>query len=232
MFVKSSYLIVVLSLFTYIPVLHAGENGTLFNQVRLEARAEREVENDQLRVVLAVEAQGAEPDKLADRVNETMRWALDMAGKQPDIQISTKAYQTFPVYKDKLVVAWRASQLLEIESTNIPVLSKLTGMLQAKLQIREMTFTPTEETRVKAENTLIGEAMEAFKRRVEVIGKHMKEKNYRIVEININTGGYQPPVMLARSASLKAMSGDIATPAVEAGTSKVTVTVSGSVQFF
>ena len=218
--------------FFYLPWLHASENETLFNQVRLEARAEREVENDKLQAVLAVEEQGTEPDKLAGGVNETMQWALDMAKKQPDIQVRTKAYQTFPVYKDRLVVAWRASQILEIESVDIPRLTKLTGKLQARLHIREMMFTPTEETRVEVENALIGEAMEAFKRRVEIVGKHMKEKNFRIVEINVNTGGYQPPVMFAKKSAVKMMARDVAPPAPEAGTSKVTVTISGSVQFF
>lgn len=232
MAIKSSVVFIALWLTTCAPALQAGENELIFNQVRLEAQVEREVENDQLQVLLAVEEQGTEPDKLASRINEAMQWALDMAKKQPAMQVSTKSYQTFPVYKDRLVVAWRASQILEIRSTDIAKLTGLTGQLQARLQVREMIFMPTTDSRVKVENALIEEAMEAFKRRAEVIGKHMKEKNYRIVEINVNTGGYQPPVMYAERAVMKTMAMDAAPPAVEAGTSKVTVTVSGSVQFF
>ena len=223
---------ITLSLVFCSPALLAGENGVVFNQVRLEAQAEREVENDQLQVTLAVEEQGTEPGKLAGRVNESMEWALDRVKKQSDIQASTQSYQTFPVYKDRLVVAWRASQVLELKSVQIPRLTELVGQLQTRLQVREMVFTPTRESRVRVENALIEEAMEAFKRRVEIVAKHMNEKNYRIIEINVSTGGFQPPVMFAERAAMKSMAVDIASPAVEAGTSKVTVTVNGSVQFF
>lgn len=232
MFFRSSFVFTAIFLLLCAPALFAGENEIIFNQVRLNAQAEREVENDQLLVSVAVEAQGTEPDKLASRVNETMQWALDMAKKQPGVQVSTKSYQTFPVYKDRIVVAWRASQMLELKSVEISKLTELTGKLQERLQVKEMVFIPTTEARIEVENALIEEAMGAFKRRVEIVGKHMKEKNYRIIEMNINTGGYQPPVMFAERASMKTMAMDAAPPAVEAGTSKITVTISGSVQFF
>ena len=54
---------------------------------------------------------------------------------------------------------------------------------------------------------------------------------HRIINININTGGYHPPVPYERGVMMKTMEMNAA-PAVEAGTSKITVTINGSVQFF
>jgi predicted secreted protein len=73
--------------------------------------------------------------------------------------------------------------------------------------------------------------MQAFLARVEIVKKHMPAKNQRIINLNINTGGYRPPVVHAQRTMMKSM--ELAsTPAVEAGTSKLTVTVSGSVQYY
>jgi predicted secreted protein len=94
-----------------------------------------------------------------------------------------------------------------------------------------MSFVPTTETRVTIENELIEEAMQAFLARVEIVKKNMPDKNHRIINLNINAGGYRPPVVHAQRSMMKSMEMASA-PAVEAGTSKVTVTVSGRVQYF
>ena len=73
--------------------------------------------------------------------------------------------------------------------------------------------------------------MQAFLARVEIVKKHMPVKNHRIINLNINTGGYRPPVIHAERGMMKSM-GMESVPAVEAGKSKITVTVSGSVQYF
>jgi uncharacterized protein YggE len=55
--------------------------------------------------------------------------------------------------------------------------------------------------------------------------------NYRIVNIQVSTG-QSGPVMYRESMVSMAKTQDAMAPAVEAGTSKVIVTVSGSIQFF
>jgi len=95
-----------------------------------------------------------------------------------------------------------------------------------------MRFSPTRETRVKYENDLIEEAMIAFKQRVEVVKKHMDEKNVRIVNINIHTGGGHSQPVYAESRILAMDTMSRSAPAVKAGTSKMTMTINGSVQFF
>jgi predicted secreted protein len=73
--------------------------------------------------------------------------------------------------------------------------------------------------------------MQAFLARVEIVKKNMPDKNHRIINLNINTGDYHLPVMHAQRTMMKSMEMASA-PSVEAGKSKIIVTVSGSVQYF
>lgn len=208
----------------------ADRDDILFNQVHLQAAAEQNVENDLLEVTLAVEAQGKEPARVAAQVNETMTWALKRARAGSDIEVQTQAYQTYPVYRDQVVVAWRASQQLLLKSRAVTELTELAGVLQERLQIKRMQFSVSPEARRQAENALIGEAMEAFKQRVLTVREHMDESDYRIVNLNINTSQPSPVMYQERAMAMSAR--DAPAPAVEGGTSHVSVTVSGSVQFY
>ncbi|NNE37891.1 MAG: SIMPL domain-containing protein [Gammaproteobacteria bacterium] len=210
------------------------DEDVLFNQIHINAQVERDVENDQLEVSMVVEKQGNRPEDIAYEVNETMQWALEQAEGKSEIEINTRSYQTFPIYKNRLIVGWRATQELLLKSTDITELTDLVGELQERLQVRNMQFSPTRETRVRIENELISEAMEAFRQRADIIKQHMDEDEYRIVNLHVNTGNSGPVMyrdaMVSRAATMD-MAMEMA-PAVEAGTSKVIVTVSGSIQFF
>ena len=208
-----------------------GDDQVLFNQVFIDAQVEREVDNDQLSVTMVVEHEGNQPDDIARKVNKDMQWALNLANTCKGVEVGTGSYQTYPVYKVRIIVGWRATQELQLRSINISELTELVGELQRKLQVRQMSFSPTKETRVKIENDLINEAMEAFKDRVNIIKTHMDNKDYRIVDLRINTGQAQPIIYQERMMSMTTTRIADA-PAVEAGTSKVVITVSGSVQFF
>lgn len=208
-----------------------GEQEALFNRVYLEAQAEREIPNDEMRVVLVAEHQGRSPAEIAERVNRDMSWALGIVKGQVDIAAASGGYRTWPLYEDKLIVGWRAAQELELTGTALARLTELTGRLQEKLQVRDMQFRPTKATRDRFQDELLEEALAAFKRRVEIAGRHMPSADYRIVELHLNTGGGPQPMMYAERAMMKTMDSGAA-PAVEAGTSLLIVTVSGSVQFY
>lgn len=209
-------------------VFGAQDSDVLYNQVFLQAAARRQVDNDRLEVQLAAESRGKDPAALARELNGIMARAVKQARTVTGVEVSTGAYRTYPVYRDQTIIAWNASQQLLLKSADITALSELTGQLQQHLQVKQMRFTVSPDAREKAENDLIGKAMEAFRQRVLTVQKHMDGKHYRIVNLHINTGG-PPPVVYAERAM--AMSKQAA-PAAEAGTSTITVNVSGSVQFF
>ena len=228
---NKTYVFASLLYFLISPVI-AHDNEPLFNQVNLQAQSERDIPNDQLTVLLAVEEEGKEAAKIANKINKDMEWALNIAGKHNDIESRSLSYNTYPIYDKRTVIGWRAIQQLELKSTSITELSELVGELQDRLQVKNMKFNPTRETRVRYENELIEEAMLAFKQRIEIVKKHMDEKNVRIINLRVNTGGGRPQPIYAESRILLSSSDSKRAPGVEAGTSKITVTINGSVQFF
>jgi len=226
----SCYLLSCLLLVLAFPA-SAHEEETLFNVINLQAQAEREIPNDQMIVILATEHEGSNAASISQEINKNMQWALDIIKTYKDVDSKTGNYQTYPIYNKQIITGWRSSQQLEIKSENMAGLTELVGKLQEKLQVKQMNFSPTDATRKQHENELIEEAMVAFKERVAIVGKHMDQKSHRIVNIHISSGGYQPPIMYERA--MKTMAMDVSSsPAVEAGMSKITVNVSGSVQFF
>lgn len=218
-----------------VPVARAEGDDPLFNVVRLDAQVEREIPNDEMAVLLVAEDEGADTAKLAEKINEAMSWALDVAQRGKDIRARTRNYQTYPLYNRNVVAGWRASQELELRSENIAALTRLLGTLQQRLQVRQMSFNPTDATRKKHEDELIEAAMEAFHARVTLVGRHMPQQNHRIVELNVATGGaMQPPMpmMMERAMMASDLSSPKVAPAVEGGVSRIVVSVSGSVQYY
>jgi len=209
----------------------AHEEKTLFNQVYVQAGAERAMANDEMLSLLVSEHQGKNASDQAARVNQDVKWAIIRTKKNKNIEVSTRAYQSYPVYRDRDVVGWRVSQEIQLKGGDMAELSNLIGELQEKLQVRQMHFSASKQTREQVENELIEEAMEAFKRRVGIIKKHMDGKDYRIVSLHINSNGQRPQPMRMQRSALQSLEMTRA-PSVEAGTSTMTVTVSGSVQFF
>jgi len=208
------------------------ERGLDYNLVRLQADAAREVPNDLMRVTLAVEHSGRDAATLPSLLNADMRWALDLARKRDRVKAASGTYTTQPEYAAGRIVGWRAVQVLELESEDFAEITALATHLQQKLQIRGMAFEPTRATRLRVENELTTEALQAFAARAELIAKTMGAARYEVVDIDV---GAAPPIYpVQRSVGVMAMSADAGAPAppvaVESGTATLRVTVSGRIQ--
>jgi predicted secreted protein len=201
---------------------------TSFNLVSLNAQAEREIPNDLLAAVLAAEAEGVDPAQLADRVNRTMQRALATALAYKGVKTRSGAYQTIPVYDKNRVSRWRVRQELRLESADFAAATELIGKLQANLMVTGMTLTVSGEARRKAENALIAEALSAFEERARVVRDSMKAKGYRVRDLQISPAG--APVRPLAMASRAVASESFAAPAVEPGTTRILIIVSGTVQ--
>lgn len=212
-------------------VCGAAENEQLFDVFGIQAQAEGEVDNDEMRVILAAEHQNRNPALLSDAVNRDMQWALSQIKKVPTLQARTLSYASFPVYDEGKIIAWQAVQQVELKSTDIAALNDMVGALQTRLQVKQMSFQPTPATRKAAENLLVDRALDAFKARAERVRKNMNAKGYRIIQVDIHTGDQFQPLPYAERADMAMLSkARVAAPAVEAGTSTTTVTVNGSIQ--
>jgi predicted secreted protein len=198
----------------------------LFNLVSLSAQAERDVPNDLLIAVLAAEAEGPDPTHLAGAVNKTMQNALELARGVRAVRAQSAGYQTWPVTDKARISRWRVRQELRLESSDIAAASVLIGKLQAILVVSQLSLSVSDEARRRAENALIGEAIAAFEERARVVRDAMKAKGYRVRDLQVG-GGTQPRPMVAQ---LRALSAESAAPALEPGTSRILITVSGTLQ--
>jgi len=204
------------------------------NVVHLSAEAQRDVPNEVFHLVMFIEERGDNPADVAQIINRTMASAIDVAKGASGVKVSSGAYNTTPVYDRKSVrkaPVWQGRQELFLESQNLDGLLDLASKLQGQLQIRNVGYSVTPATRKQIENELIDEALSAFHDRAKVVSRHVAGGSYEIVEIHINTGRTHNPVSYRKhggpAMAMAAESG----PAMEGGTSKVSVSVQGSVRF-
>lgn len=201
---------------------------TLFNLVSVSAQAEREVANDTLTTIMAVDAEGNDPVALADGANRAMREALKLAQAYKGIKARSLNYQTWPVYDKARIVRWRVRQELRLESREFAQATELIGKLQSTLVVSSLAVGLSSEARKQAENALIVEALAAFHERADIVRDAQKAKGYRVKDLQINAGGGAQPRMYA--AQRAGVAASVAAPSVEPGASTIQVNVSGTVQ--
>jgi predicted secreted protein len=216
--------VLVAAVFVLAGCASAAEQQSQFDVVSFEAQASRDVANDQLVAVLAVELHGPDPAALARTANARMTEALKIAGAVPAVRARSGNYQTSPRYdRNQRVESWQVSQELRLESADFSAATRLIGRLQESLVVRSMAIRLSPEARRAAEDALIAEAIAAFQARAERVRASMKAAGYRIRNLSIGASSGGPP----RPFEARAMAQQVA---VDPGESQVTVTASGSIQ--
>jgi predicted secreted protein len=209
------------------------EEAPRYNHVRFQVESSRAVDNDRMQAVLAVTAEDDNAARLADEVNRTMDWAVQIAKARPRIEVRSGGYRTQPVYDKGKIRRWRATQELVLEGGEFAQLGTLIGQLQERLQVSAVGFSVSPARRAGAEDELIAQAIDAFKQRAELVRKQFGAKGYRLVEVSIGAGDARPVPMMMRAgaedAGFSSVTKFAAPLPVEAGTSTVKVTVAGAV---
>jgi len=209
-----------------------GETSTLYNVFSLSASASADVDNDWMTATLAVQAEDKDAAALANKVNATMSWAVNKLRPFATLETKTRDYQTYPRYdtsQSRRLIGWRATQTLEITTDDFKSAGKAIQELQERLQVQGIRLSAKTESRKVASDRLINQALDAFKQRARLIQTNMGATGYRIVDVNIHAdnnprhfNNYEAADMM-RSRVAEA-------PAIEAGSSQVTVQVSGRIQ--
>ncbi len=197
------------------------------NRVSFQVDRDRAVENDRVTATLRVTDEDGSAAALAERINQTMTWALAKARNTDGIEVRSGGYQTFPVTHEGKIRRWRASQELILESGSVDELTDLVGTLQEKLALAGLAFSVSAERRRGVEDELIDAALAAFLARAERIAKTLGAQGFEIVQIGIGGGGRPTPVVQRSMAMAESVR---TAPAVEAGTSRVGVNVHGTIE--
>lgn len=206
----------------------AGDAPEPMNRVSFQVESSRDVANDRVHAVVGVTDEDVDPARLADRVNQTMTRALAKARAAAGVRVESGGYTTYPVHENGKLRRWRASQDLILESADVQAVTELIGALQSELQLRSVEFQVSPERRRAAEDELIAEALKLFQKRAEIIRTSLGARSYEVVQISIS-GDHGPPIrpMQMEARSVGAM---VAPPALEGGSSRLSVFANGTIE--
>ncbi len=213
------------------------DEDTVYNHISISAEAEAEVENDTLVAELYIEHQAKTAAEAAEVVNTAIDRGVKQAQAVEGVKVRTLEYNTTPVYSTARnssevytpqIMEWRVSQAMRVESTDAEALSKLVTALQEDLAIRQIGYEVSKALREATESVLIDEAIRAFQQRAGQVSKGFGHDGYKLVKVNINTGGMRPPVPYARSMAMEAAAA--APVAIEAGTSTLKININGTIE--
>lgn len=201
----------------------AAEGGETLNRVEFQVRAEREATNDLSQATLVAEHEHADPARLAAEINRTMAWALERVRATDGVRARSGSYRTWPIYDQRRITRWRASQELMLESAQSERLNTLVGSLQERLQVRDMRFTVSPEQQRRLEESLTAEALDRFRQRAGALAERLGASGYDIVRLQVHEdgGSHPPPMPMARMMSMA----EDAAVVTEPGTTRIGVSV-------
>jgi len=204
-----------------------GDQPTLtYDRINLAVSAGEEIDNDTLSATLFAQQEGKDPAELGRRVNNAIKQAVESAKQHAGIKVQTLDYQTTPIYRNNTLTAWRVRQSIRLESRDAALIARLIGELQAGLSVGSISYDVSPEQRQQLEMGLISQAIQLFRERASLISKAMGHSDYRLVQMDINTGGIAPRPYPMRALAMKAES----SPTLEAGTQRLEVHINGTIE--
>jgi predicted secreted protein len=195
--------------------------------VSVTASATATLPNDRVHAWLRAEVENANPATAAAQINATVARALARIRPVPSVKVATTGYTTYQVTEKGKPPRWRVTQGISLESGDFGTVAALIGRLQEEdgLLLSGMSFSVTDETRAKAEDTVTQQALRAWQERAQAAARGLGFPGWRPGRVTVQAGGGRPiPVMRAAAADAFAGAPPVA---VEAGTTDVTVTVTG-----
>jgi predicted secreted protein len=207
------------------------DDDASMNRVSFDVRSTRQVANDWVKAVVAVTHEDPSPAEVAGRINRDMDWALELARGAAGVRAQSGGYHTYPVEDPKRAKLrrWRGTQQLVLESADADDVSELVGALQSRLQLQSIGFSVSRERRRELEDELIAEALAAFQARAELVRRKLGAAGYEIVQIQVSASGGRPPPRPMRAMAMGEAAA-VAPPALEAGTSELVASASGTIE--
>jgi predicted secreted protein len=208
------------------PLARAQAPQATLPAVNVSASATATVTNDRLQAWLRTEADNVSPAAAAAQVNAASAKAIADAKTFPGVKVATLGYSTQQLAEKGKPTRWRVSQTITVDATDFTAAATLLSKLQDEngLLLSNMTFSVTDKTRRDAEDSVTQQAIKAWQARAEQAARGLGFGAWRVGHVSVQTsGGQLYPVMRAQPMALGA-----APPvALEAGTTDVTVNVSG-----
>ena len=196
----------------------------------LSAQAATEVPTDVVHLTLAAEQEGPEPTAISNALSSRTQAVLAQAKRTSGVEAQSGGFTIHPnTDRNGRISTWRGRSEVILKSKDFAAVSKLAGELASQMQVQNIAFSLSRETRLAAKQKLADQAVAAFRDKAQATTKLFGYSGYTIREVSLNeSGGVMP---MPRMYAAKAMSDSAGAPIpVEGGKSQVTVSVNGSVQ--
>jgi len=196
--------------------------------VTVTATATTTVANDRLEAWLRTEAEDVSPASAASQVNAAIAKALADAKSFAAVKVATAGYSTQQIAEKGKPTRWRVTQSISLASSDFTQAATLMSRLQDQngLLLSNMTFTLSEGARHESEDSVTQQALKSWQARAKQAAVGLGFSGWRVGHVTVQPSGGGPVYPLMRAQAMASPGGG-APVAVEAGTTEVTVTVSG-----
>ncbi len=211
--------------------------------------------NDEATASFMIEEQDKDKAAAASRVNQKMKQGTDIVRREdPKAILKTLGYFTYPVYpeerpipmdgvvvrKPRVPTAWRVGQYLEVKTTNIATLPKMTSSVQQVLALNGINFGLSPATTKKLDDQRIKLTYQNLNERIvsiaSAMGRNISDAVIETVDFE-GSGNYAgigqaagaPEAMMMRSKGMNDQ--QVAEPSFEPGETTLQMRLVGKVKF-
>lgn len=214
--------------------------------------------NDEAVASFMIEEQDKDKAAAANRVNQKMKQGTDIVRREdPQAILKTQGYYTYPVYpeerpqpvdqpvrqitKPRVPTGWRVGQYLEVKTTNLAGLPKMTAAVQKVLGLNNLQFGLSPAATKKLDDKRIAATYQNLNERIASIasamGRKLSDATLDTVDFegSGNYGGQGADAassrMEARLYAPKRASTEVAEPSFEPGETTLQMRLVGKVKF-
>ncbi len=210
--------------------------------------------NDQAVAYFTIEEQDKDKAAAASRVNQKMKQGTEIVRKDdPQAVLKTHGYYAYPVYPDerpmpngmpsgkpRVPTGWRVGQSLEVKTTNLAGLPRMTAQVQRLLALSGLQFGLSPAATKKLDDKRIAATYQNLNERIASIaaamGRKLGDATLDTVDFEASgnyAGGQAPdaaaPMMMRASA--KREQAEVSEPSFEPGETTLQMRLVGKVRF-
>lgn len=208
--------------------------------ISLAADAYREVQQDRVILSLSKEMRGPDAKVLADEVNKAINAVLE-AGKGNDkLNLKTGSYNLWSQqeYDDSGKPTGKAIYVVTgeviVSTEAMAEATSFIGQVSDHMNLSNINFEMTLETRRKVEDEIRAEAIQTFQQKARAVSREFGFDNYDIKYVQLHDSSVNnAPTPRFRGAKAEAVrSMDFAGPELSAGKERVSITLTGEIALY
>jgi len=219
--------LLILSLLFIPPALAEEPAGT---RVSISAQAEARATNDEVVVSFRIIAEGPLPRPLQQEVNRISQ-AVDKRLASEKLKLKTTDRRMEPQWdrQHNRRIGWRLEQTAEAKSQDLDVVPEwVQAIEELGVQLQGVSYRVSSKASRAVQDELRKQAVASFRAKAATMAKALSAPSYRV--ISLQTAQAQP-VYPARGRMVMGMAMEAAEPpAMQAGESRISVSVSGEIE--